>query len=242
MGRLAGESLEGEFRVVGCMEGESREHTLQHPEEVVEVSRLPMAPGDLRDASQVGGSSSEGAFSSLQGDVASTRQGEPVSSHQGDGVSSRQGEGGASHLVDATNLQDNHPSLVVGVLLVPSRVVRALLNPIHEEAGGPIFLVEVDPTHLAEGDLLGPIHHVLLVAIPLEVEGPNHRAEAGPSLPVADGLLGAGPPTHLEGPCRKEARLRLVVPSWADSVLVPSCSTWSRTRNRRGRLTVERVQ
>lgn len=138
-------------------------------------------------------------------------------------VSSRLDEGVPSHLVDATNHQDDHPSLVVGVLLVPSRVVQALLNSIHEEAVDPILLVEVDPTHLAEGDLLGPIHRVVLVAIPLGVEGPNHRVEVVPSLRAAGGLLGAGAPIHLEGPCRKVGRLRLVVPSWTDSVLVPSC-------------------
>lgn len=137
-------------------------------------------------------------------------------------VSSRLGEGVPSHLVDATNHQDDHPSPAVGVLLVPSRVVQALLNPIHEEAVGPILLVEVDPNHLEEGGLLGPIHRVVLVAIPLEVEVPNHQVEVAPSLRAADGLLGAGAPIHLEGPCRKVGRLRLVVPSWIDSVLVPS--------------------
>lgn len=138
-------------------------------------------------------------------------------------ISSRLGEGVPSHLVDATNHQDDRPSLAVGVLLVPSRVVQALLNPIHEEAVGPILLVEVDPTHLEEGGLLGPIHQVVLVAISLEVEVRNHQVVAAPSLRAADGLLGAGAPTHLEGPCRKVGRLRLVVPSWIDSVLVPSC-------------------
>lgn len=125
-------------------------------------------------------------------------------------------------MVDAANHQDDHPSLVVEVLLVPNRVVQALF-PIHEEVVGPILPVEVDPIHLAAGDLLDPIHQVVLVAIPLEVEGPNHQVEVASSLRAADGLLGAGAPIHLEGPCRKVGRLRLVVPSWTDSVLVPSC-------------------
>lgn len=128
-------------------------------------------------------------------------------------VSSRLGEGVPSPLGDATNHQDDHPSLVVGVLLVPSRGVQALLNPIHEEAVGPILLVVVDPTHLAEGDLLGPIHRVVLVAIPLEVEGPNHQVAVAPSLRAGDGLLGAGAPIHLEGQCQKVGRPRLAVPS-----------------------------
>lgn len=138
-------------------------------------------------------------------------------------VSSRLGEEAPSPLVDAANRQDDPPSLVGGVLLGPSRVVQALLNPIHEEAAGPIHLVAVDPTHLAEGDLLGPIHRVVLEAILLEGEGPNHQVAVAPSLRAADGLLGAGAPIHLEGPCRKVGRPRLVVPSWTDSVLVPSC-------------------
>lgn len=164
-------------------------------------------------------------------------------------VSSPLGEGEPSHLVDGTNHQDDLPSLVVGVPLVPSRVVQALF-PIHEEAVGPILLVEVDPTHLVEGDLLGPIHQVVLVAIPQEVEGPNHQVEVAPSLRAADGLLGAGAPIHLEGLCRKVGRLRLVVPSLIDSVLVPSCYKGSceqptmahQTRNRRHRLIGKRVK
>lgn len=128
----------------------------------------------------------------------------------------------SSPLVDATNLQDDHPSLVVGVLLVPSQVAQILLNPIHVEAGGPIHLVEVDPSHLAEGGLLGPILLAVLVAISLEVEDPSRR------VPV--GLLVAEDPIHLVvevpslvGLCRKADRLRLAVPLWVDSVLVPSC-------------------
>lgn len=137
-------------------------------------------------------------------------------------VSSRLGERVASHLVDATNHQDDHPSLVVGVLLVPSLVVQALLNPIHEEAVGTILLVEVDPTHLMEGDLLGPIRQVVLVAILLEVKGPSDQVEVAPSLQAEDGLLGPGVSIHLEGPCRMVGRRHQVVPSWIDSVLVPS--------------------
>lgn len=64
-GCLVEESLEEEFQVVGCMEGESLGgelwvHMLEHLEEVVlvEASRVSMAQEDLQHASQVGGSSS----------------------------------------------------------------------------------------------------------------------------------------------------------------------------------------
>lgn len=214
---------------MGCMEAESLEgelgaDTLQHLEEVepVEGFHLPTAQGDLQDANPVGDSRSWGAFSSLQGDVAS--------SHQGEEVSSRLGEGVPSLLVDATNHRDDHPSLAVGVLLVPSRVAQALLHPIHGEAVDPILLAGVDPTHLAAGDLLVPILLGELVAIHLEAEGPNHQVEVAPIPRVAAGLLEAGVPIHLEvegptpvGPCQKVGRPHLEVPWRADSVLVPSC-------------------
>lgn len=136
----------------------------------------------------------------------------------------------SSPLVDATNLQDDHPSLVVGVLLVPSQVARVLLHPIHVEAGGPTLLVEVDPIHQAEGGLLGPILLAVLGATSLEVEAPSHQVEVAPIRRLPVGLLVAGDPIHLvvEGPilvglCRKVDRLRLAVPLWVDSVLVPSC-------------------
>lgn len=118
----------------------------------------------------------------------------------------------------------------MGVLLVPSQVAQILLKPIHVEAGGPILLVEVDPIHLAEEGLLGPIVLAVLVAISLEVEGPSHQVEVAPIRRVLVGLLVAEDPIHLvvEGPilvglCRKADRLRLAVPLWVDSVLVPSC-------------------
>lgn len=136
----------------------------------------------------------------------------------------------SSPLVDATNLQDDHPSLPVGVLEVPSQVAQILLNPIHVEAGGPILLVEVDPIHLAEGGLLGPILLAVLVAISLEVEGPSHQVEVAPIRRVTVDLLVAEDPIHLvvEGPilvglCRRADRPRLAVPLWVESVLVPSC-------------------
>lgn len=136
----------------------------------------------------------------------------------------------SSPLVDATNLLDDHPSLLVGVLLVPSQVAQILLNPIHVEAGGPILLVEVDPIHLAEGGLLGPILLAVLVAISLEVEGPSQQVEVAPIRRGPVGLLVAEDPIHLvvEGPilvglCRKADRLRLAVPLRVESVLVPSC-------------------
>lgn len=137
-------------------------------------------------------------------------------------VSSVLGAGVPSLLVDATNHQDDHRSLVVGVLLVPSQVAQALLNPIHVQA--------VDPTHPVEGGLLGPILLAVLVAIPLEAQGPSHQVEVAPILRVAVALE-AWAPIHLVvedpilvGPCRKVGRLRLAVPVWVYSVLVPSCS------------------
>lgn len=142
-------------------------------------------------------------------------------------VSSVPGAGVPSLLVDATNHQDD---LVVGDLLVHSQVAQALLNPIHVQAVGPILLVGVDPTHRVEGGVLGPILLVVLVAIPLEGEGPSHQVEVAPILRVVV-VLEAGAPIHLVvegpilvGPCRKVGRLRLGVPVWFYSVLVPSCS------------------
>lgn len=215
--------------MVGCMEaeslaGEPGADTPLHLEEVepVEGSHLPTAQGDLRDASPVGDSSSWGAFSSLQGDGASSRQGEEVSSRPGKGV--------PSLLVDATNYLGDHPSLAVGVLLVPSRVAQGLLDPIHGAAADPILLVEVDPTHPEAGDLLVPILPGASVAIHLEAEGPSHQVEVAPILQGAAGPLEAGVPIHLVaegptpvGPCQKVGRPRLEVPWRADSVLVPSC-------------------
>lgn len=136
-------------------------------------------------------------------------------------ISSPLGEGVPSPRVDATNHLDAHPSLVVGVLSLPSQVVQVLLNPIH---------VEADPTRVAEGGLLDPILLVVLVAISLGAEGPNHQVEVAPILRVAVGLLVPEDPTPLvaEGPilagqCRKVDRLRLAVPLRVDYVLVPSC-------------------
>ncbi|CAG05110.1 unnamed protein product [Tetraodon nigroviridis] len=157
-----------------------------------------MAPEDLQGASQAGGSSSWGTSSSPQGGGASIRRGRPVASHRGDGVSSRLGGRVPNHLGDATSHRGDHPSLVVGVLSLPSRVVQALF-PIHEEAVGPILQVEADPTLLAEGHLLGPIRQVVVGAIPLGA--PNHQAEEAPSRGAADVLQGAGGPIHPEGPC-----------------------------------------
>lgn len=201
-GCLREESLEEAFRAGGCTEGECREGERRADTRQRRapggVSHFPTAQEDLQGANQAGGSSSWGTFSSPRGDGASIRQGRPASSHRGDAVSSRLGGGVPSHLGDAANRRGDHPSLVVGVLLLPSRVVQALF-PIHEGAVGPILQVEADPTRLAEGDLLGPIRQVALVAIPQG--GPNHQVEGGPSLGAADGLLGAGAPTYLEGPC-----------------------------------------
>lgn len=218
MGGMEGGSLEE-----GSLEGEPGAHTLQRLEEAVPVPRFPTGQGALQGANQAGGSSSEGASSSLRGDKASSRQGEVVSSHPGGGIPTLLGDG-PSH-------QDDHPSLVVGAPWVPSRVARDLLNPIPDEAAGPILQVEVDPIHLVEVVLLGPTPLVALVAIPLEADGPTLQVEVAPIRRVGGGPLDAGAPSHLEeggpiqgGPCRRVGRLLLAVPSRVDSVWVPSCS------------------
>lgn len=155
----------------------------------------------------------------VQGDSQDPNRGAPsrldeVSSGLGEASSHRGEEEVSSHLdeVGAANHLGEAPSLVAGVLLVPSQVV-VLLGPIHQVVvvlSGPILQVVVVPslldvggTNLEAGDLSGPIplavvdpihqgaegpiHREAVVPIPRAAEDPSRPVGADPSRPAVEG-------------------------------------------------------